>query len=143
MRVALPAQPCTVNVFALAPDVRFTLSMLASVLLPSPVSVAAASMKSMSADSIAVSVPVPPSKLSFPAEPMKVSSPARPASVSAPARPESTLSLAFPRTVSANAVPMTFSIPVTEESVSVKPGTSVCAVATASSRITPPFRSPE
>ena len=142
MSVALPLHSCTVIVFALAPAVRFTRSMLARVSVPSPVSVVEASVKSTSADSVTVSVPMPPSKLSFPAEPMKESSPFRPMSVSAPARPESTLSLVFPRTVSANAVPVTFSIPVTEESFSVKPDTSVCAVATARSRFTPPFWSP-
>ena len=139
MSVATPVQPCTVNVFALAPAVRFALSMLASVSVPSPVSVVEASVKSMSADSITVSVPMPPSKLSSPAEPMKVSSPVRPTSVSAPARPESRLSLVFPRSVSANAVPVTSSIPVTEESLSVKPGTTVCEPVTARSRLTAPL----
>ena len=117
--------------------------MLARVSVPSPVSVVEASVKATSADSVTVSVPVPPSKLSFPAEPIKESSPARPTSVSAPASPVNVLSLLFPSNVSASVDPITFSIPVPEESFSVKPDTSVCAVATARSRITPPFKSPE
>ena len=45
----------------------------------------------------------------------------------------------LPRSVSASAVPMTSSIPVAEESVSVEPVTSVCAVVDAKSIVTPPL----
>ena len=63
--------------------------------------------------------------------------------MSSPAIPESVLSLAFPNTVSANAVPTTFSIPVSLDSATVNPATSVWAVVTARSRLTPPLRRPE
>ena len=49
------------------------------------------------------------------------------------------MSLAFPMITSSSAVPMTFSIPVSLESVSVKPATSVCAVVDARSTLTPPL----
>ena len=62
-------------------------------------------------------------------------------SVSSPATPESALALALPKIVSVSAVPVTFSSPVALESVSVNPATSVCAVVTARSRVTPPFKS--
>ena len=68
--------------------------------------------------------------------------PDRPANVSLLARPVNVLSLLFPSSVSASAVPITFSIPVAEESVSDKPGTSVWAAVAARSRLTPPLRSP-
>ena len=48
----------------------------------------------------------------------------------------------MPTRESAKAVPVTFSRPVSVESVSVSPDTSVCAVVTARSRLTPPLRSP-
>ena len=68
--------------------------------------------------------------------------PDRPANVSLLARPVNVLSLPFPSSVSASAVPITFSIPVAEESVSVKPEASVWAAVAARSRLTPPLRSP-
>ena len=132
MRVAFPVQPSTVKVFAPIPAVRLTVSTLASESLPTPASVAPASVKSTSADSVTTSLPVPPSKVSLPS---------RPDSVSSPARPESTLCLVLPRSVSASAVPITFSSPVAVESVSVKPAETVWAVVTARSRLTPPFAS--
>ena len=141
-RIALPAQALSVNVFAPLPAVRLTVSMTASESVPRPTSPAAVRVKSTSADSTMVSVPSPPSKLSSPIPPVNVSSPAWPASVSSPARPARVLSLAFPRMVSANAVPLTFSIPVSLESVTVNPATSVWAVVTARSRFTPPLRRP-
>ena len=142
-RIALPVQPATTNVFASLPAVRLTVSIPACVSVPSPVSVVGVRVKSTSADSTMVSVPAPPSKRSSPAPPVNVSSPVRPASVSSPARPASVLSLAFPRMVSASVVPMTFSIPVPLDSVTVNPATSVWAVVTARSSVTPPFRRPE
>ena len=132
MRVALPAQPSTVKVFAPTPAVRLTISTLTSESLPNPASVAAASVKSTLADSVTTSLPMPPSKVSLPS---------RPDSVSSPSRPESALSLALPRSVSASAVPVTFSSPVAVESVSVNPAETACAVVTARSRLTPPFAS--
>ena len=129
----LPVQLCTVNVFTPLPAVRFTLSIPASVSVPIPASVVGVSVKSTSADATTVSVPAPPTHVSFPA---------RPENVSSPARPESELSLVFPTSVSANAVPVTFSIPLALESDSDKPATSVCAVVTARSIVTPPFNSP-
>ena len=132
-RIALPVQFCTVNVFAPLPAVRCASSIPASVSEPSPVSVVGESVKSTSADATTVSVPVPPTNASLPA---------RPENVSSPARPESELSLEFPASVSASAVPVTFSIPLALESVSAKPATSVCAVVTARSIVTPPFNSP-
>ena len=48
----------------------------------------------------------------------------------------------LPTRESAKAVPVTFSMPVSVESVSVRPATAVCAVSTARSRLTPPLRSP-
>ena len=129
MSVAAPVQLSIVNLFALAPAERFTVSMLSSESLPIPASPAAVSVKSTSADSTTVSVPAPPRKVSLPD---------RPANVSFPASPESELSLVFPRSVSASAVPTTFSIPVDEESVSVKPAATVWAAVDARSRFTAP-----
>ena len=120
------------NVFAPIPAVRISSSTRASVSLPAPVSVAAASVKLTSADSATVSLPAPPSKASLPS---------RPDSVSSPASPESTLSLVLPRSVSANAVPMTFSRSVSLDRVSVNPAATVCAVVTVRSRLTPSFAS--
>ena len=135
-RTALPVQLCTVNVFAPLAAVRIAPSTPVSVSVPSPVSVVGVSVKSTSADATTVSVPSPPSRLSFPTPPTSVSSPARPASASSPVRPRSVLSLAFPRMVSASAVPMTFSIPLSLDSVSANPDTTVWAVVTARSRLT-------
>ena len=53
------------------------------------------------------------------------------------------MSRAFPWSVSASAVPMTFSIPVALDSVTVNPDSSVWAVVTARSSVTPPLRRPE
>ena len=49
------------------------------------------------------------------------------------------MSRAFPMSVSANAVPTTFSIPVSLESVSVRPDTIACAAVDARSTLTPPL----
>ena len=130
VRTALPFQPSTVIVFAPAFPVRFTLSMSASVSLPRPVRPAAVSVKSTFPDSITVSEPLPPSRLSFPP---------RPESVSSPATPESVLPRAFPWSESANAVPVTFSRPVDVESVSISPEPSAWAAVTARSMLTPPL----
>ena len=132
--MTLPVQLCTVNVFAPLPAVRMAPSIAASVSVPRPESVVGVSVKSTSAEATTVSVPAPPSRLSLPTPPESVSS---------PASPESELSRVFPTSVSANAVPVMFSIPVALESVSVKPATTVCAVVTARSIVTPPFRRPE
>ena len=130
--MTLPVQLSTVNLFAVAPAERFTVSMPSSESLPIPVSVVAASVKSTFTDSITVSVPAPPRKVSFPNSAVNVS---------LPARPESTLSFVFPRSVSASAVPITFSIPVDEESVSVRPDTIDCAAVDERSTLTPPLAS--
>ena len=129
-RTALPVQPSTVIVFAPAFPVRLTLSMPASRSVPRPASPVAVSVKSTFPDSVTVSEPLPPSRLSFPP---------RPESVSSPATPESVLPRAFPWSVSANAVPVTFSIPVVLESVSVSPEPTAWAAVTARSMLTPPL----
>ena len=103
--------------------------MPASRSVPRPASPVAVSVKSTFPDSITVSEPLPPSRLSFPPRPVRVSS---------PASPTSRLPRAFPWSVSANAVPVTFSRPVDVESVSVSPDTTVWAAVTAKSMLTPP-----
>ena len=103
--------------------------MSASRSLPRPASPAAVSVKSTFPDSVTVSEPLPPSRLSFPPRPVRVSSPASPAS---------RLPRAFPWRVSVSAVPVTFSIPVVLESVRVNPDTTVWAAVTAKSMLTPP-----
>ena len=130
MSIAVPVQLFTVNVFALAPAETFTVSMPSSESLPIPVSPSAVSVKLTSADSVTVSDPAPPRKVSLPD---------RPVNVSLPARPESRLSLVFPTSVSASAVPMTFSIPVTEESVSVNPTATAWAAVDDRSKVTAPL----
>ena len=132
--MTIPAQPLAVKVLALCPPVRLTDSMPASVSLPTPVSAAAESVKSTSADSVAVSLPAPPSSVSLPKPPVSVSS---------PASPVNTLSRAFPTSVSDSAVPTTFSIPIALERVSVKPDTTACAFVTARKTFTPPLASAE
>ena len=94
MSDALPVQPSTVNVLALAPAERLTASMLASESVPSPVSPAAVSVKSTSADSTTVSVPAPPRNVSL------------------PDRPANVLSEASPTIESSNRVPTTLRNPV-------------------------------
>ena len=130
MRIASPAQSATVNVFAPAPAERLTASMLASESVPSPTRLVAASVKLTSADSATVSVPSPPAHVSLPA---------RPASVSSPPSPESVLARVLPRSTSAKAEPMTFSTPVSFDSVTVNPVTTVCVEFTERSTFTPPL----
>ena len=129
-RIAFPVQPSTVNVLALAPAVRLTVSIPASVSLPRPASVVPVSVKSTFADSVTMSSPPPPSKASLPARPVNVSSPPRPNRV---------LPRAFPWSVSANPVPVTFSIPSAVESVNDNPDTTTCVVVSERSTLTPPL----
>ena len=125
MSVAFPAQAFTVNVFWLAPAVSLAASIPVSVSLPTPVSEEGVSVKSTSADSTTVSVPLAPSRRS------------------SPARPESTLSRELPMSASANAVPSAFSIPVAVESVSVKPVAIDCGVVDPRSSARPPLERAE
>ena len=88
-RLPVPVQLLTVNVFALAPPVRFAIRRFDSTSVPTPVRDVFVNAKLTFADSLNVFEPLPPLSESLPSLPLSVSSPAPPLSVSAPPAPTS------------------------------------------------------